>query len=365
MDSISPNFQNGSTPVEPVRCGERASVDGRMPGAARGRVRDGPYFTFRSDELDGEKRRRTARGTGPDPLRLLRPDDRRGRADDRGQGPGPAGAAARRSPTSAPSASRPATGIFAQHERKDAPLEQAAHAPRAGGPPRRVHHRPGAGQEDAGGRRRQPLQAASCGGEIDDPALKDVEVAKSNVLLIGPTGCGKTALAQTLARRLHVPFAIGDATTLTEAGYVGEDVENLILKLVMRGRLRHRRGRARDHLHRRDRQDRQDQPERLDHPRRLGRGGPAGAAEDARGDRRQRPAPGGPQAPRAAVPPGRHHQHPVHLRRDVRRPGGDHRQAAGPEDDRLRPRRRRSTTASSSATSWWPRSRPRTSNGSA
>jgi ATP-dependent Clp protease ATP-binding subunit ClpX len=68
--------------------------------------------------------------------------------------------------------------------------------------------------------------------EIDDPVLKDVEIAKSNVLLIGPTGCGKTALAQTLARRLNVPFAIGDATTLTEAGYVGEDVENLILKLV-------------------------------------------------------------------------------------------------------------------------------------
>jgi ATP-dependent Clp protease ATP-binding subunit ClpX len=68
--------------------------------------------------------------------------------------------------------------------------------------------------------------------EIDDPALKDVEVSKSNVLMIGPTGCGKTALAQTLARRLHVPFAIGDATTLTEAGYVGEDVENLVLKLV-------------------------------------------------------------------------------------------------------------------------------------
>jgi ATP-dependent Clp protease ATP-binding subunit ClpX len=68
--------------------------------------------------------------------------------------------------------------------------------------------------------------------EIEDPLLKDVEIAKSNVLLIGPTGCGKTALAQTLARRLNVPFAIGDATTLTEAGYVGEDVENLILKLV-------------------------------------------------------------------------------------------------------------------------------------
>ena len=60
----------------------------------------------------------------------------------------------------------------------------------------------------------------------------DVEVAKSNVLLLGPTGCGKTFLAQTLARMLNVPFAIADATALTEAGYVGEDVENILLKLL-------------------------------------------------------------------------------------------------------------------------------------
>ena len=60
----------------------------------------------------------------------------------------------------------------------------------------------------------------------------DVELSKSNIMLIGPTGCGKTLLAQTLARMLNVPFAIADATALTEAGYVGEDVENILLKLI-------------------------------------------------------------------------------------------------------------------------------------
>ena len=66
-------------------------------------------------------------------------------------------------------------------------------------------------------------------GAYGDP---DVELAKSNIMLIGPTGCGKTLLAQTLARLLKVPFAIADATALTEAGYVGEDVENILLKLI-------------------------------------------------------------------------------------------------------------------------------------
>lgn len=63
-------------------------------------------------------------------------------------------------------------------------------------------------------------------------ARDDVELSKSNILLLGPTGCGKTHLAQTLARKLDVPFAIADATSLTEAGYVGEDVENILLKLL-------------------------------------------------------------------------------------------------------------------------------------
>ncbi len=65
-----------------------------------------------------------------------------------------------------------------------------------------------------------------------DSKTNDVELAKSNILLLGPTGCGKTLLAQTLARILDVPFTMADATTLTEAGYVGEDVENIILKLL-------------------------------------------------------------------------------------------------------------------------------------
>ncbi len=66
---------------------------------------------------------------------------------------------------------------------------------------------------------------------LDRPGADDVEISKSNILLIGPTGTGKTLLAQTLARYLQVPFTIADATTLTEAGYVGEDVENIVLKL--------------------------------------------------------------------------------------------------------------------------------------
>lgn len=65
-----------------------------------------------------------------------------------------------------------------------------------------------------------------------DDKLDDVEIEKSNILLLGPTGCGKTLLARTLARILNVPFAATDATTLTEAGYVGEDVENILLKLI-------------------------------------------------------------------------------------------------------------------------------------
>ena len=67
---------------------------------------------------------------------------------------------------------------------------------------------------------------------LNNSEKSDIEISKSNIMLVGPTGCGKTLLAQTLARILDVPFTMADATTLTEAGYVGEDVENIILKLL-------------------------------------------------------------------------------------------------------------------------------------
>ena len=68
--------------------------------------------------------------------------------------------------------------------------------------------------------------------QVGEKSDDEVELSKSNILLIGPTGCGKTLMAETLARMLNVPFAIADATALTEAGYVGEDVENILLKLI-------------------------------------------------------------------------------------------------------------------------------------
>ncbi len=93
----------------------------------------------------------------------------------------------------------------------------------------------------------------------------DIELQKSNILLLGPTGCGKTLLAQTLARILNVPFAIADATALTEAGYVGEDVENILLKLIQAADYDVKKAGNGDHLHRRGRQDRAQGRQPVDH----------------------------------------------------------------------------------------------------
>ena len=90
---------------------------------------------------------------------------------------------------------------------------------------------------------------------LDDKSLDDVEIEKSNILLAGPTGSGKTLLAKTLAKMLNVPFCIVDATTLTEAGYVGEDVENIILRLLQAARLEcpvHQHGLHPQRLYRKD-----------------------------------------------------------------------------------------------------------------
>lgn len=76
------------------------------------------------------------------------------------------------------------------------------------------------------------IQASEQQGSSRGDRDESIELAKSNILMLGPTGCGKTYLAQTLAKMLNVPFAIADATALTEAGYVGEDVENILLKLI-------------------------------------------------------------------------------------------------------------------------------------
>ena len=164
----------------------------------------------------------------------------------------------------------------------------------------------------------------------------DVELAKSNILLVGPTGCGKTLLAQTLARILDVPFTMADATTLTEAGYVGEDVENIILKLLQSADYNVERAQRGivyiDEVDKISLQVRQP----VHHPGRVGRGRAAGLAQDHGGHGGQRAAPRRTQAPPTGIPAGGHHQHPVRLRRRLLRARQDHLGPRQGDDHRLR-----------------------------
>ena len=218
--------------------------------------------------------------------------------------------------------------------------------------PRRVRDRAGPGQEDAGRRGPQPLQAHRDPARGGRRRAAEVEHPRARPHRLGQDAPGPDAGPHPQRplhhRRRHHPH---------RGRLRGRGRREHHREPPAGRRPRHRAGPEGHRLHRRDRQDRPQEREPQHHPRRVRRGGAAGAPQAHRGHGGQRAAQGRPQAPAAGVPAGRHHQHPLHLRRGLLRAGGGHRAAPGRAQPGVRHRRQeaRGARTSASCSAWWSR----------